>query len=98
MQYTYFHWALTPWAIYGVVGLALGYFCMRKGRPNLISEAFRPLIGDRVEGPIGKGIDVLAIWATLFGSATSLGFGAAQINSGLNFLWDVSISNTLAGR
>jgi glycine betaine transporter len=95
MQYTYFHWALTPWAIYGVVGLALGYVCMRKGRPNLISEAFRPLIGNRVEGPIGKGIDVLAIWATLFGSATSLGFGAAQINSGLNFLWDVSISNTL---
>jgi glycine betaine transporter len=95
MQYTYFHWALTPWAIYGVVGLALGYFCMRKGRPNLVSEAFRPLIGNRVEGPIGKGIDVLAIWATLFGSATSLGFGAAQINSGLNFLWDVSITNTL---
>jgi glycine betaine transporter len=95
MQYTYFHWALTPWAIYGVVGLALGYVCMRKGRPNLISEAFRPLIGNRVEGPIGKGIDVLAIWATLFGSATSLGFGAAQINSGLNFLWDASISNTL---
>jgi glycine betaine transporter len=95
MQYTYFHWALTPWAIYGVVGLALGYVCMRKGRPNLISESFRPLIGDRVDGPIGKGIDVLAIWATLFGSATSLGFGAAQINSGLNFLWDVSISSTL---
>ena len=96
MQYTYFHWALTPWAIYGVVGLALGYVCMRKGRPNLISEAFRPLIGDRVEGPIGKGIDILAIWATLFGSATSLGFGAAQVNSGLNFLWDVPISDTLA--
>jgi glycine betaine transporter len=95
MQYTYFHWALTPWAIYGVVGLTLGYFCMRKGRPNLVSEAFRPLIGNRVEGPVGKGIDVLAIWATLFGSATSLGFGAAQINSGLNFLWDVSITNTL---
>ena len=65
---------------------------MRKGRPNLISEAFRPLIGDRVNGPIGKAIDVLAIWATLFGSATSLGFGAAQINSGLNFLWDVPIT------
>jgi glycine betaine transporter len=95
MQYTFFHWALTPWAIYGVVGLALGYFCMRKGRPNLVSEAFRPLIGDRVEGPIGKAIDIMAIWATLFGSATSLGFGAAQINSGLNFLWGVSISNTL---
>jgi choline/carnitine/betaine transport len=95
MQYTFFHWALTPWAIYGVVGLALGYFCMRKGRPNLISEAFRPLIGDRVDGAMGKAIDILAIWATLFGSATSLGLGAAQINSGLNFLWGVSISNTI---
>ena len=68
MQYTYFHWALTPWAIYGVVGLALGYFSLRKGMPNLISTAFHPLIGDRVNGPIGKAIDVLAIWATLFGT------------------------------
>jgi len=66
-----------------------------KGMPNLISTAFHPLIGDRVNGPIGKSIDVFAIWATLFGTATSLGFGAAQINSGLNFLWDVPISNGL---
>src|SRR5919205_2447028 len=96
MQYTFFHWALTPWCLYGIVGLALGYFSLRKGMPNLISTAFRPLIGDRVDGPIGRSIDILAIWATLFGSATSLGFGAAQINSGLNFLWDVPISNGLA--
>jgi glycine betaine transporter len=95
MQYTYFHWALTPWCLYGLVGLALGYFSLRKGMPNLISTAFHPLIGDRVNGPIGKSIDVFAIWATLFGTATSLGFGAAQINSGLNFLWDVPISNGL---
>jgi choline/carnitine/betaine transport len=95
MQYTFFHWALTPWCLYGIVGLALGYFSLRKGMPNLISTAFRPLIGDRVDGPIGRSIDILAIWATLFGSATSLGFGAAQINSGLNFLWDVPISNGL---
>src|ERR687885_2453964 len=95
MQYTYFHWALTPWCLYGIVGLALGYFSLRKGMPNLISTAFHPLIGDRVNGPIGKSIDIFAIWATLFGSATSLGFGAAQINSGLNFLWDVPISNGL---
>src|SRR5919206_930066 len=95
MQYTFFHWALTPWCLYGIVGLALGYFSLRKGMPNLISTAFRPLIGDKVDGPIGRSIDILAIWATLFGSATSLGFGAAQINSGLNFLWDVPISNGL---
>src|SRR4051794_1899878 len=95
MQYTYFHWALTPWCLYGLVGLALGYFSLRKGMPNLISTAFYPLIGDRVNGPIGKSIDIFAIWATLFGTATSLGFGAAQINSGLNFLWDVPVSKGL---
>jgi hypothetical protein len=78
MQYTFFHWALTPWCLYGMVGLVLGYFCLRKKRPNLISEAFRTLLGNRVDGPLGKCIDVFAIWATLFGSATSLGFGAAQ--------------------
>src|SRR5919202_3455033 len=95
MEYSYFHWAFHPWAIYAIMGLALAYFCFRKGMPNLISTAFYPLIGERVYGPIGRSIDVFAIWATLFGSATSLGFGAAQINSGLNFLWDVPISNGL---
>jgi glycine betaine transporter len=84
------------WALYAVVGLALGYFCFRKGMPNLISSVFRPLLGDRVEGPIGKAIDILAIFATMFGSATSLGLGALQINSGLNFVWDVENSTGLA--
>ena len=96
MEYSYFHWALHPWAMYAVVGLALAYFTFRKGRPNLISEAFRPLLGDRVEGPAGKTIDILAIFATLFGSATSLGLGALQINGGLNYLWDVPNSVTVA--
>src|ERR687898_507359 len=84
MEYSYFHWALQAWAIYALVGLALGYFCFRKGMPNLISSAFHPLLGDRVYGPVGKGIDILAIFATMFGSATSLGLGALQINQGLN--------------
>lgn len=88
MEYSYFHWALHPWAIYAVVGLALAYFTFRKGRPNLISSAFYPILGDRVEGPIGKGIDTLAIFATLFGTATSLGLGALQITGGLNYLTD----------
>ena len=96
MEYTYFHWALHPWSLYAVVGLALGYFCFRKGMPNLISTVFRPLLGDRVDGPIGKAIDILAIFATMFGSATSLGLGALQIGSGLNFVWDVESSNGLA--
>jgi len=87
MEYSYFHWAFHPWAIYAVMGLALAYFCFRKGMPNLISTAFYPLLGDRVYGPIGKTIDILAIFATLFGSATSLGLGALQINQGLKAMF-----------
>src|SRR5687767_531601 len=87
MEYSYFHWAFHPWAIYAIMGLALAYFVFRKGMPNLISTAFYPLLGDRVYGPIGKTIDILAIFATLFGSATSLGLGALQINQGLNAMF-----------
>src|ERR671910_432483 len=87
MEYSYFHWAFHPWAIYAVMGLALAYFVFRKGMPNLISTAFYPLLGDRVYGPMGKTIDILAIFATLFGSATSLGLGALQINQGLNAMF-----------
>ncbi len=93
MEYSLFHWALHPWAIYAVVGLSLAYFTFRKGRRNLISSAFYPILGDRVDGPIGKAIDVLAIFATLFGTATSLGLGALQINGGLNYL-SSAIPNT----
>jgi glycine betaine transporter len=96
MALSYFHWALHPWAIYAVVGLALAYFSFRRGLPTLISSAFHPLLGDRIHGPIGKSIDILAIFATLFGSATSLGLGALQINSGLDFLWGVESANGIA--
>ncbi|HEV2744463.1 MAG TPA: BCCT family transporter [Rubrobacter sp.] len=87
MEYSYFHWAFHPWAIYAIMGLALAYFTFRKGMPNLISTAFHPLLGDRVYGPLGKAIDILAIFATLFGSATSLGLGALQINEGIDVLF-----------
>jgi glycine betaine transporter len=96
MSLSYFHWALHPWAIYAVVGLALAYFSFRRGLPTLISSAFYPLLGDRIHGPIGKSIDILAIFATLFGSATSLGLGALQINSGLDFLWGVEPADGIA--
>ena len=96
MQYSYFHWALHPWAVYAVVGLALAYSTFRKGRKSLISSAFYPILGDKVNGPVGKAIDILAIFATLFGTATSLGLGALQINGGLNFLWGVPSSVTVA--
>ncbi len=87
MQYSFFHWGLHAWAIYGLVALALAYFQFRKGARGLISSAFYPLLGDRVNGPIGKAIDVLAIFVTALGVATSFGLGATQINSGLNFVF-----------
>jgi len=86
MATTLFHWALHPWAIYAVVGLAIAYGVYRKGRLQLISSAFEPLLGSRANGSWGKVIDMLAIFATLFGSAASLGLGALQIRSGLQIV------------
>ena len=83
LQTAFFHWGLHPWAIYAVVGLAVAYFSYRRGMTNLqVSTVFRPLFGDRVDGPIGKAIDVIAIMATLFGVAVSLGLGTLQIDAG----------------
>ncbi|MGH3676692.1 MAG: BCCT family transporter [Mycobacterium sp.] len=86
MATTLFHWTLHPWAIYAVVGLAISYGVYRRGRLQLISSAFEPLLGSRAHGPWGKVIDMLAIFATLFGSAASLGLGALQIRSGLQIV------------
>ena len=87
MATTLFHWSLHPWAIYAVVGVAIAYGVFRKGRSQLMSSAFAPLIGeDRAKGPVGRVIDILAIFATLFGSAASLGLGALQIGSGLEIV------------
>ncbi len=91
LKYSFFHWGLHPWAIYSVVALSIAYFSFRRGEPALISRTFRPLLGQKVEGPVGKIIDVLAIIATVFGVAASLGFGAVQINSGLNSAFGLSI-------
>jgi glycine betaine transporter len=85
MQYSYFDWGLHAWAVFAVFGLAIAYSTYRKGRRGLVSPMFYPILGDRVEGPIGKAIDVLAIFATLFGTTTSLGLGALQINGGTQF-------------
>src|SRR5699024_7712072 len=86
LQYTFFHWGLHPWGIYALIALALAYFKFRKDAPGTISATFTPLIGDRVNGPIGKTIDIIAVFATVFGVATSLGLGAIQINGGLSYL------------
>ena len=87
MRYTFFHWGIHAWAIYAVVALALAYFQFRKGEPGLISSTLRPLFGDKVKGPLGVLIDVIAVFATVVGVATTLGFGAIQINGGLAFLF-----------
>jgi glycine betaine transporter len=85
LQTAFFHWGLHPWAIYAVVGLAVAYFSYRRGMTNLqVSTVFRPLLGDLVDGPVGKAIDVIAIVATLFGVAVSLGLGTLQIDAGLS--------------
>ncbi|MEU0470618.1 BCCT family transporter [Amycolatopsis sp. NPDC006131] len=84
MATTLFHWTVHPWAIYAVVGLAIAYSTFRRGRSQLISSVFAPLFGKRrTEGPLGKAIDVMAIFATLFGSAASLGLGALQVGGGM---------------
>ncbi|WP_246119604.1 BCCT family transporter [Aeromicrobium flavum] len=97
MAQTLFHWTLHPWAVYAVVGLAIGYGTFRLGRPQLISAAFVKVIGRRqAQGPIGKAIDIMAIFATLFGSAASLGLGALQIGAGIEHNgWVDSASETL---
>src|SRR4051812_28020144 len=96
MATTLFHWTLHPWAIYAVVGLAIAYSTFRRGRRQLISSAFAPLLGEtRTEGAFGKGVDILAIFATLFGSAASLGLGALQIGAGLELNGVPDVGETL---
>ena len=94
MAATIFHWGLHPWAIYAVVALALALFSYNKGLPLTIRSAFHPIFGDAVWGWVGHVIDTLAVFATLFGLATSLGFGATQANAGLNELFGVPIGAT----
>ncbi|MCP3740716.1 glycine betaine uptake BCCT transporter [Rossellomorea sp. BNER] len=89
MKYTFFHWGLDPWAIYTVIGLALAFFQYNKRLPAAISSAFHPILGDRIYGPIGKTIDILSIFATVFGIATSLGLGAMQVTAGLHDIFGV---------
>lgn len=90
MKITFFHWGLHAWAIYAIVALVLAFFSYRHGLPLKLRSALYPLIGDRIYGPIGNAVDTFAILGTVFGVATSLGFGVEQINSGLNYLFGLS--------
>lgn len=91
MRITFFHWGIHAWAIYAVVALSLAYFAFRLGLPLTIRSALYPLIGERIYGPIGHTVDTFAVLGTIFGVATSLGIGVVQINSGLNYLFNVPI-------
>jgi len=98
IQYSFFHWGLHPWAIYTMVGMCLAYFQFRKGSPGLISESCRPILGAQTDRTMGTIIDSLAVVATVFGVATSLGFGAIQISGGMFYLFGIpnAISTQLA--
>lgn len=89
MSVTFFHWGLHAWAIYAVVGLSLAYFGYRYNLPLTVRSGLYPLLKERIDGPIGHAVDIFAICGTLFGIATSLGFGVLQINAGLNYLLEV---------
>lgn len=87
LKYSFFHWGIHAWAVYGVVGLVLAYFKFHQGAPGLISSTLVPVFGKkRMEGGLGKWVDILAVFATVVGVAATLGFGSAQITSGLSFL------------
>jgi glycine betaine transporter len=96
LQYTYFHWGFNGWALYAVMGGAMAYFAFRKGTPVLVSATFTPVLGPNAhEKPLGRVVDSLAIIATLFGTATSLGLNGLQLNSGLQYLFGVPKSNEI---
>ncbi|ACJ30044.1 BCCT transporter [Shewanella piezotolerans WP3] len=92
MKITFFHWGIHAWAIYAVVALSLAYFSYRHKLPLLPRSALYPLIGERIYGPIGHAVDTFAVLGTMFGVATSLGFGVLQVNSGLNYLLGVPVN------
>ncbi|MCW8829792.1 MAG: BCCT family transporter [Gammaproteobacteria bacterium] len=94
MAATIFHWGLHPWAIYAIVALSLAIFSYNKGLPLTVRSIFYPLLGERIWGWPGHIIDILAVFATLFGLATSLGVGAQQAAAGLNYLFDIPAGNT----
>lgn len=89
LSYSFFHWGLHPWATYAILALAIAYFTFRKqSKGGVISAILEPIFGERIHGPLGKLIDIIAVFATIFGVATSLGLGAIQISGGLSYIFD----------
>ena len=99
MSASFMHWGIHPWANYAIIGLALGYFMYRKGKPALISAALTPVLGEAgAKGWLGKLVDILALFATMAGVVTSLGLGVLQINAGLNYLFGAPSNLTSSAR
>ena len=94
MRISIFHWGLHGWALFAVFGLILAYFSYRKGLPLSIRSSLYPIFGDRIYGPIGHAADLLAVFGTVFGIATSLGLGAQQMNAGLSYLLGIEVSTS----
>ncbi|KOC89094.1 choline BCCT transporter BetT [Winslowiella iniecta] len=95
MRITFFHWGLHAWGIYAIVALILAFFSYRHGLPLRLRSALYPIIGDRINGPIGHAVDIFAVIGTVLGVATSLGYGVLQVNAGLNHLFGLPINQTV---
>ncbi len=95
MSVTFLHWGVHAWALYAVVGVALAFFTFNKGLPLTIRSIFHPILGNKIHGPIGDGIDIISVIATLFGLATSLGLGVQQVNAGLTYLFGIETSTNV---
>ncbi len=95
MGISFLHWGIHAWAIYAIVGLALAFFTFNKKLPLTIRSIFYPIFGNKIYGPIGDIIDIISVIATLFGLATSLGFGVQQMNAGLEYLFGIPITSTV---
>ncbi|WP_284140951.1 MULTISPECIES: BCCT family transporter [unclassified Virgibacillus] len=92
LRYSFFHWGLHPWATYATIALALAYFKFRKQSAGVVSAVLEPLFGDRIKGAWGTLVDFIVVFATIFGVATSLGFGAIQISGGLSYVFGIDQS------
>ncbi|MDH2435898.1 BCCT family transporter [Pokkaliibacter sp. MBI-7] len=92
MRIAIFHWGLHGWGLFAVIGMLLAYFSYRKGLPLSIRSSLYPIFGERIYGPIGHAADLLSVFGTVFGIATSLGLGAKQMNTGLHYLFGLEVS------
>ncbi len=95
MTISYFHWGLHAWGIYALMGMALAYYSFNKGLPLTIRSALYPILGKHIDGPVGNIVDIVASVATLFGVATSLGFGVQQVNAGLSYVLGIPDNTTV---